>query len=349
MNLRACRRASATTTASSRSPARSSASRATTPRSTRSPSAPASARARSTGTSRSARTCSTRSCSPGSTGSTRPPTRRWPTRATTARLLLDWFEEYVALISLHKGGPAKITSAMGDPDSPILTKCQVLTAASDRVIDRLRDDGALRDDVETHPGVPPRRRRRHRRRPGRASTRPPYARCSRSSPTACCADLDPRSPRRETSGGGDPRPGRLPLLYLTATDPVPEDLRTARTPATSSATTPPVPGTRGCAGPSCCRPVAPTSGRCTGPTGRTWTCSTPWSPGAPTSERPSTVPSSASSHADLLLLRHLPAAARGRSRPRPADPGAADPTTARRCCPTCGDDGFPPHLEVLDD
>ena len=41
-------------------------------------------------------------------------------------LLLAWFEEYVRLISLHKGGPAKITSAMGDPDSPILTKCQVL-------------------------------------------------------------------------------------------------------------------------------------------------------------------------------------------------------------------------------
>ena len=52
-------------------------------------------------------------------------------------LLLDWFETYVALISLHKGGPAKITSAMGDPDSPIVTKCQVLTAASQRVVDRL--------------------------------------------------------------------------------------------------------------------------------------------------------------------------------------------------------------------
>src|ERR1700752_3186167 len=30
-------------------------------------------------------------------------------------LLLGWFEDYVALISLHKGGPAKITAAMGDP------------------------------------------------------------------------------------------------------------------------------------------------------------------------------------------------------------------------------------------
>jgi len=64
-------------------------------------------------------------------------------------LLLAWFEEYVRLISLHKGGPAKITSALGDPDSPILTKCQVLTRASDRVVDRLRDEGALKDGVDT--------------------------------------------------------------------------------------------------------------------------------------------------------------------------------------------------------
>ena len=64
-------------------------------------------------------------------------------------VLLAWFEEYVALISLHKGGPAKITSAMGDPNSPIRTKCQVLTSANDRVIERLRDDGALRDGVDT--------------------------------------------------------------------------------------------------------------------------------------------------------------------------------------------------------
>jgi AcrR family transcriptional regulator len=64
-------------------------------------------------------------------------------------VLLAWFEEYVALISLHKGGPAKITSAMGDPNSPIRTKCQVLTSANDRIIERLRDDGALRDGVDT--------------------------------------------------------------------------------------------------------------------------------------------------------------------------------------------------------
>jgi AcrR family transcriptional regulator len=64
-------------------------------------------------------------------------------------LLLNWFESYVALISQHKGGPAKITSAMGDPDSPIMTKCQVLARANDRVMERLNADGALRDGVET--------------------------------------------------------------------------------------------------------------------------------------------------------------------------------------------------------
>jgi AcrR family transcriptional regulator len=63
-------------------------------------------------------------------------------------LLLSWFESYVGLISLHKGGPARITSAMGDPSSPIITKCQTLTAATDRVIERLRAEHALRDNVE---------------------------------------------------------------------------------------------------------------------------------------------------------------------------------------------------------
>ena len=63
-------------------------------------------------------------------------------------LLIGWFEAYVGLISLHKGGPAKITSAMGDPDSPIQTKCQVLASASQRVLDRLVERGSLRDDVD---------------------------------------------------------------------------------------------------------------------------------------------------------------------------------------------------------
>jgi AcrR family transcriptional regulator len=67
---------------------------------------------------------------------------------TPRELLLAWFEAYVALISLHKGGPAKITQAMGDESSPIVTKCQTLTAATDRVAERLREEHALRDHVE---------------------------------------------------------------------------------------------------------------------------------------------------------------------------------------------------------
>ena len=68
---------------------------------------------------------------------------------TERDLLVNWFQEYVALISQHKGAPAKLTSAMGDPDSPIVTKCQALASANRRVIDQLREDGALRDGVET--------------------------------------------------------------------------------------------------------------------------------------------------------------------------------------------------------
>ncbi|WP_244930291.1 TetR/AcrR family transcriptional regulator [Nocardioides sp. W7] len=62
-------------------------------------------------------------------------------------LLLAWFEEYVRLISVHRGGPAKITCAMGDEQSPIRTKCEVLRGAGDRVLDQLRSEGALKDDV----------------------------------------------------------------------------------------------------------------------------------------------------------------------------------------------------------
>jgi AcrR family transcriptional regulator len=63
-------------------------------------------------------------------------------------LLLSWFETYVGLISAHKGGPAKLTSAIGDEDSPIRTKCQVLVASNRRVLDHLAEAGALRADVD---------------------------------------------------------------------------------------------------------------------------------------------------------------------------------------------------------
>jgi hypothetical protein len=48
---------------------------------------------------------------------------------------------------VHKGGPAKITGAMGDDTSPIRSKCEVLQAAGGRVLDELRAEGAVRDDV----------------------------------------------------------------------------------------------------------------------------------------------------------------------------------------------------------
>jgi AcrR family transcriptional regulator len=62
-------------------------------------------------------------------------------------LLLRWFQTYVELISVHKGGPAKITQAMEDDASPIRTKCQTLRAANDQVIEQLGDK--LRPGVDS--------------------------------------------------------------------------------------------------------------------------------------------------------------------------------------------------------
>ena len=63
-------------------------------------------------------------------------------------LLVSWFEDYVGHISLHKGGAAKITAALGNPESPISHKCQVLTEANRQVIDRLIAEGALPETVD---------------------------------------------------------------------------------------------------------------------------------------------------------------------------------------------------------
>ena len=98
-----------------------------------------------------------------------------PRGRTRASVLLHWFEEYVRLISLHKGGPAKITGAMGDDTSPIRTKCQVLQAAGGRVLDRAAGRGRRTRRRHAAPGRAPRRRGRHRRRPVRpraATVRP---------------------------------------------------------------------------------------------------------------------------------------------------------------------------------
>jgi len=63
-------------------------------------------------------------------------------------VLLEWFNTYVSRISRNKGGPAKFTTAMGNPSSPIYSKCEVLRLANQRVLDRFRRDGAIRDDVD---------------------------------------------------------------------------------------------------------------------------------------------------------------------------------------------------------
>ena len=66
---------------------------------------------------------------------------------TSRELLLRWFAEYVQLISMHKGGPAKITRAMEDDASPMRTKCHTLRDANAQVIEQLGDD--LRPGVDS--------------------------------------------------------------------------------------------------------------------------------------------------------------------------------------------------------
>jgi AcrR family transcriptional regulator len=66
---------------------------------------------------------------------------------TSRELLLRWFGRYVELISVHKGGPAKITMAMEDDASPMRTKCHTLRAANAQIIEQLGDD--LRPGVDS--------------------------------------------------------------------------------------------------------------------------------------------------------------------------------------------------------
>lgn len=66
---------------------------------------------------------------------------------TSRELLLRWFETYVELISVHKGGPAKLTMAMEDDTSPMRTKCHTLRAANTQIIEQLGND--LRPGVDS--------------------------------------------------------------------------------------------------------------------------------------------------------------------------------------------------------
>ncbi len=66
----------------------------------------------------------------------------------TREVLQKWFSTYVARISRNRGGPSKFATAMGKPESPIFSKCEVLRLANERVLTRLRDKGAIRSDVD---------------------------------------------------------------------------------------------------------------------------------------------------------------------------------------------------------
>jgi len=68
--------------------------------------------------------------------------------APARQVLLTWFSTYVARISRNKGGPAKLTCAMGKTDSPMFSKCEALRLANQRVLDRFQRDGAVRSNVD---------------------------------------------------------------------------------------------------------------------------------------------------------------------------------------------------------
>ena len=68
--------------------------------------------------------------------------------APAREVLINWFSTYVARISRNKGGPSKFTSAMGHPESPIFSKCEVLRQANERVLGRFRSEGVLREGID---------------------------------------------------------------------------------------------------------------------------------------------------------------------------------------------------------
>ena len=62
--------------------------------------------------------------------------------------LLAWFDAYVEFLTRHKGAAWRITSALGDDDSPFAAKCRTYLNANQRVIDALSAEGAMRADVD---------------------------------------------------------------------------------------------------------------------------------------------------------------------------------------------------------
>ena len=62
--------------------------------------------------------------------------------------LSGWFSKFVENVGIYHGAAAKVMAAMDDPTSPIYRKCQVLVGANQKVLDSVRDKGALRDGVD---------------------------------------------------------------------------------------------------------------------------------------------------------------------------------------------------------
>lgn len=62
--------------------------------------------------------------------------------------LAEWFSKFLVGIGIYQGAAAKLVSAMDDERSPIYRKCQVLVAANEKVLAKVRADGGLRDGVD---------------------------------------------------------------------------------------------------------------------------------------------------------------------------------------------------------
>jgi AcrR family transcriptional regulator len=62
--------------------------------------------------------------------------------------LMAWLSSYVELLTVHKGGAARITASLGDPGSPYATKCDTYLNANKRVLDRLTEVEALKPGVD---------------------------------------------------------------------------------------------------------------------------------------------------------------------------------------------------------
>ena len=62
--------------------------------------------------------------------------------------LSSWFSRFVENVGIYHGAAAKVMAAMDDPASPIYRKCQVLVGANQKVLDSVREKGALREGVD---------------------------------------------------------------------------------------------------------------------------------------------------------------------------------------------------------